>query len=80
MNDSINKIDEIQMQTNTNVQEKANLISEIATHLYAQYKPHEYRKVIPPKAVHKNVIQAIIGKKRMTESQRRKLVKLIDKM
>ncbi len=42
MNDSKAKIDEIQKQTNTNVQEKANLIWEIATHLYGEYKPHEY--------------------------------------
>lgn len=51
MNDSRNKIDEIQKQTNTNVQEKANLIWEIATHLYGEYKPHEYGKVILPMTV-----------------------------
>lgn len=51
MNDNRNKIDEIQKQTNTNVQEKANLIWEIATHLYGEYKPHEYGKVILPMTV-----------------------------
>lgn len=51
MNDSRNIIDEIQKQTNTNVQEKANLIWEIATHLYGEYKPHEYGKVILPMTV-----------------------------
>lgn len=46
-----NTIDSIQKQTNTNVQEKANLIWEIATHLYGEYKPHEYGKVILPMTV-----------------------------
>ena len=41
----------IQKQTNTNVQEKANLIWEIATHLYGEYKPHEYGRVILPMTV-----------------------------
>ena len=44
-------IEELQKQTNTNVQEKANLIWEIATHLYGDYKPHEYGKVILPMTV-----------------------------
>lgn len=35
-------ITEIQKQTNANIQEKANLIWEIATHLVGLYKPHEY--------------------------------------
>ena len=39
-------IDKLQKQTNVNIQEKANLIWEIATHLYGEYKPHEYGKVI----------------------------------
>lgn len=42
---------ELQRQTNTNVQEKANLIWEIATHLYGEYKPHEYGRVILPMTV-----------------------------
>lgn len=41
----------IQKQTNVNVQEKANLIWEIATHLYGEYKPHEYGRVILPMTV-----------------------------
>ncbi len=45
------KIDKIQKQTSTNVQEKANLIWEIATHLVGFYKPHEYGKVILPMSV-----------------------------
>ena len=44
-------INELQKQTNTNIQEKANLIWEIATHLVGLYKPHEYGKVILPMTV-----------------------------
>jgi type I restriction enzyme M protein len=44
-------IEELQKQTNTNVQEKANLIWDIATHLYGEYKPHEYGRVILPMTV-----------------------------
>lgn len=44
-------MEELQKQTNTNVQEKANLIWDIATHLYGQYKPHEYGRVILPMTV-----------------------------
>ena len=35
-----------QTQTNANVQAKANLIWETATHLFGEYKPHEYGRVI----------------------------------
>lgn len=44
-------IEELQKQSNTNVAEKANLIWGIATHLYGEYKPHEYGKVILPMTV-----------------------------
>ena len=44
-------IDNLQKQTNINVREKANLIWEIATHLYGEYKPHEYGRVILPMTV-----------------------------
>ena len=44
-------MEELQKQTNINVQEKANLIWDIATHLYGQYKPHEYGRVILPMTV-----------------------------
>ncbi len=44
-------MEELQKQTNINIQEKANLIWEIATHLYGQYKPHEYGRVILPMTV-----------------------------
>lgn len=44
-------MEELQKQTNANVQEKANLIWDIATHLVGVYKPHEYGKVILPMTV-----------------------------
>ena len=37
---------ELQKQTNANIQAKANLIWEIATHLVGLFKPHEYGKVL----------------------------------
>ena len=40
-----------QKQTNVNVSEKASLIWDIATHLYGEYKPHEYGRVILPMTV-----------------------------
>ncbi|MBR1677437.1 MAG: N-6 DNA methylase [Clostridia bacterium] len=42
------EIKDIQKQTNINIQEKANLIWNIATHLVGLYKPHEYGNVILP--------------------------------
>lgn len=44
-------MNELQKQTNKNIREKANLIWEIATHLYGEYKPHEYGRVILPMTV-----------------------------
>lgn len=44
-------MNELQKQTNTNIQEKANLIWESATHLVGLFKPHEYGKVILPLTV-----------------------------
>lgn len=52
-------ITEIQKQTNANIQEKANLIWEIATHLVGLYKPHEYGKVILPMTVLKRFDDAL---------------------
>ena len=52
-------IAEIQKQTTANVQEKANLIWEIATHLVGLYKPHEYGKVILPMTVLKRFDDAL---------------------
>ena len=50
---------ELQKQTNMNIQEKANLIWEIATHLVGLYKPHEYGKVILPMTVLKRFDDAL---------------------
>lgn len=52
-------IEKLQKQTNVNIQEKANLIWEIATHLYGEYKPHEYGKVILPMTVIKRFDDAL---------------------
>ena len=52
-------INDLQKQTNTNIQEKANLIWEIATHLVGFYKPHEYGKVILPMTVLKRFDDAL---------------------
>ena len=52
-------MDKLQKQTNINIQEKANLIWEIATHLYGEYKPHEYGKVILPMTVIKRFDDAL---------------------
>lgn len=53
------EINEIQKLTNKNIQEKANLIWEIATNLYGLYKPHEYGKVILPMTVIKRFDDAL---------------------
>lgn len=54
---------ELQRQTNVNIQEKANLIWEIATHLVGLYKPHEYGKVILPMTVLKRFDDALAAAK-----------------
>lgn len=50
---------ELQKQTNANIQAKANLIWEIATHLVGLFKPHEYGKVILPMTVLKRFDDAL---------------------
>lgn len=52
-------ISELQKQTNINIQEKANLIWNIATHLVGLYKPHEYGNVILPFTVLKRFDDAL---------------------
>jgi type I restriction enzyme M protein len=52
-------INDYQKQTNTNVQEKANLIWGIATALSGEYKPHEYGRVILPMTVIKRFDDAL---------------------
>lgn len=56
-------INELLKQTNINIQEKANLIWEIATHLVGFYKPHEYGKVILPMTVLKRFDDALAATK-----------------
>lgn len=53
----------LQKQTNINIQEKANLIWEIATHLVGLFKPHEYGKVILPMTVLKRFDDALASTK-----------------
>ena len=50
---------ELQKQTNANIQAKANLIWDIATHLVGLFKPHEYGKVILPMTVLKRFDDAL---------------------
>lgn len=66
-------IAEIQKQTTANVQEKANLIWEIATHLVGLYKPHEYGKVILPMTVLKRFDDALAPTKQKVLEENKKL-------
>ena len=56
-------MNELQKQTNANIQAKANLIWEIATHLVGLFKPHEYGKVILPMTVLKRFDDALMPTK-----------------
>lgn len=66
-------IAEIQKQTTANIQEKANLIWEIATHLVGLYKPHEYGKVILPMTVLKRFDDALAPTKQKVLDENKKL-------
>lgn len=57
-------INEYQRQTNINIKEKANLIWEIATKLYGEYKPHEYGRVILPMTVIKRFDDSLSNTKK----------------
>lgn len=63
------QFNELQKQTNTNIQEKANLIWESATHLVGLFKPHEYGKVILPMTVLKRFDDALAPTKQFFVSQ-----------
>ena len=67
-------IAELQKQTNTNIQEKANLIWEIATHLVGLFKTHEYGKVILPLTVLKRFDDALLP----TKDKVLQMVKVLD--
>ena len=64
---------ELQKQTNANIQAKANLIWEIATHLVGLFKPHEYGKVILPMTVLKRFDDALKPTKAAVVEMARKL-------
>ena len=66
-------IDKLQKQTNTNIQEKANLIWESATHLVGLFKPHEYGKVILPLTVLKRFDDALAPTKEAVLEMKKKL-------
>ena len=66
-------INELQKQTNTNIQEKANLIWEGATHLVGLFKPHEYGKVILPLTVLKRFDDALSPTKQAVLDMKKKL-------
>lgn len=68
-------IDQLQKQTNINIQEKANLIWEIATHLVGLYKPHEYGKVILPMTVLKRFDDALASTKQAVLDMNERLIK-----
>lgn len=66
-------IAELQNQTNINIQEKANLIWESATHLSGLFKPHEYGKVILPLTVLKRFDDALAPTKQAVLDMKKKL-------
>lgn len=67
------QFNELQKQTNTNIQEKANLIWESATHLVGLFKPHEYGKVILPMTVLKRFDDALAPTKQAVLKMKKKL-------
>lgn len=67
------QFNELQKQTNTNIQEKANLIWESATHLVGLFKPHEYGKVILPMTVLKRFDDALTPTKQAVLEMKKKL-------
>ncbi len=66
-------INEFQRKTNVNIQEKANLIWDIATHLVGLFKPHEYGKVILPMTVLKRFDDALAPTKQKVVEMAEKL-------
>ena len=66
----------LQKQTNINIQEKANLIWEIATHLVGLFKPHEYGKVILPMTVLKRFDDALAPTKDAVVAMGKKLAEM----
>lgn len=66
-------INEFQRKTSVNIQEKANLIWDIATHLVGLFKPHEYGKVILPMTVLKRFDDALAPTKQKVVEMAEKL-------
>lgn len=69
-------IEKLQKQTNTNIQEKANLIWNIATHIVGLYKPHEYGNVILPFTVLKRFDDALKDTKEAVVAKAKEMAKM----
>lgn len=67
---------QLEKQTSKNVQDKASVIWETATHLYGTYKPHEYGKVILPMTVIKRFDDALVDTKDRVIEQYNKFRKM----
>lgn len=65
-------IKDLQKQTNINIQEKANLIWNIATHIVGLYKPHEYGNVILPFTILKRFDDALKDTKKAVLEMKKK--------
>ena len=65
-------IKELQKQTNINIQDKANLIWSIATHIVGLYKPHEYGNVILPFTILKRFDDALKDTKKAVLETKKK--------
>jgi len=66
-------MEDLQKQTTANIQSKANLIWEIATHLVGLFKPHEYGKVILPMTILKRFDDALKPTKEPVVAMAKKL-------
>lgn len=66
-------MEQLQKQTTANINAKANLIWEIATHLVGLFKPHEYGKVILPMTVLKRFDDALKPTKEQVLEMNKKL-------
>ena len=56
-------ISDLQKRTNTNIQEKVNLIRSITYKLVGTYKPHEYGNVVLPMCVIKRFSDTLAASK-----------------
>ena len=64
---------QLQQQTTTNIQEKANLIWAIADKIVGDYKPHEYGNVILPMCVIKRFEDTLASTKQAVLDKNKEL-------